>query len=158
MSRTELAQKAYEFVAEFKAEIMRQVEHLNTIADGNLQDGFNPMFLEDGWVTLEGCSWGFVMLYDEPIRIDMTFGPDQPFVGHRITFSAKPVGPGLAWVQQSQPNEVYYGAQQLARYGLSRLAGKVGENWLFELPAVQIQQQVDEPLYALGLENQSGLW
>ena len=132
MDKPELAQRAYDFLTSFKMQVMRQIEEVNAIADGDLQDGFNAAFMEDGWVSLKGYSWGFVLHYDEPVRLDMTFGPDWPFVGHRITFVAKPSGDKIVWINQERPNEVLYGTEQLARYGLRKLACKAGDSSIFD--------------------------
>lgn len=132
MNKPELAQRAYDFLTSFKMQVVRQIDELNAIADGELQDGFLATFIEDGWVSLKGYSWGFVLHYDEPVRIDMTFGPDWPFVGHRITFVARPSGDKVVWVNEERPNEVLYGTEQLARFGLRKLACKAGDSWLFD--------------------------
>jgi hypothetical protein len=132
MDKPELAHRAYDFLTSFKMQVMRQIEEVNAIADGELQDGFTSAFIEDGWVSLKGYSWGFVLHYDEPVRLDMTFGPDWPFVGHRITFVAKPSGDRIVWINQEHPNEVLYGTEQLARYGLRKLACKAGDSWIFD--------------------------
>lgn len=137
MNTSDIAQQAYNFQNEFKAEVMRQINQLNAIADGKLQDGFSSTYVEDGWVSLEGYSWGFVVHYENPVRIDMTFGPDWPFVGYRVTFVAKPLGGRLAWVNEQQESEVCFDASQLARYGLRKLASKAGDSWIFDANYVQ---------------------
>jgi hypothetical protein len=144
MNNSELAQQAYDFLNEFKHEIQRQINHLNATGNGDLQDGFNSVFLEDGWVTLKGCSWGFVMHFDEPVRLDMTFGPDQPFVGHRHTFISEDAESGLCFRNPEFANEVFSTAEQLAHYGLRKLAGKVGDGWLFDGPLLHIAQTETE--------------
>jgi hypothetical protein len=162
MNIYEPAQSAYDFLNQLKVEILRQVNHLNAIADGELQDGYNTTFLEDGWVTLKGCSWGFVMHYDEPARIDMTFGPDQPFVGHRITFISQANGSTMTWTNKERTEEVFRDKEQLARYGLRRLAGKVGDGWLFDnalmqMPVANLESYSSEslsaPSYFAGVEQ-----
>lgn len=149
MNMEELKQNAYEFQTEFKAQVLHQINELNAIADGELQDGYNSTFVEDGWVSLEGYSWGFVMHYDEPLRIDMTFGPDWPFVGYKTTFEAKPVGGKVAWVNALRPSEICFDASQLARFGLRKLACKAGESWIFDAdyakkPAVTQEEYISE--------------
>jgi hypothetical protein len=141
MYREGIAQTAYQFFSEFKAEVLHQVEQLNSLHDGKLQDGFNPASIDDGWVSLKGFAWGFVLLYDEPVRLDMTFGPDWPFVGYRNTFIAKPGPAGLQWVNQQVTAERYLNAKDLANYGLRRLATKVGDAWIFN-------EQLDRQLAA----------
>jgi hypothetical protein len=131
MNTSDLAQSANTFYDEFRAQILRQIDELNVIADGALQDGFNAWYLDDGWVSLKGFSWGFVMHYDEPVRIDMTFGPGWPFVGYVVTMVAQQVGDRIAWVNQSKPEEKVFGAEELARYGLRKLACKAGDDWIF---------------------------
>ena len=120
------------FFDEFKTQILRQIEELNIIADGALQDGYNAWYLDDGWISLEGFSWGFVMQEGEPACIDMTFGPGWPFVGYRDSFVNKQVGEQMAWVNQAKADEVFFDAEQLARYGLRKLAWKTGDSWLFD--------------------------
>ena len=132
MDKSELAHRAYDFLTSFKMQVIRQVDELNAIADGELQDGYQSGFIEDGWISLKGYSWGFVVHFDEPVRMDMTLGPDWPFVGHRTTFVARPSGEKIVWVNQERPNEVLYGSEQLARYGLRKLACKAGDAWLFD--------------------------
>lgn len=131
MNSTELAQRALTFYDELKVQILRQIDELNVIADGALQDGYNAWYLDDGWISLKGFSWGFVMHYDNPVRIDMTFGPGWPFVGYRVPMVAKQIGDRIAWVNQNKPDEVVFDAEQMARYGLRKLACKVGDDWIF---------------------------
>lgn len=155
MNNSEAAQKAYDFLNQFKVEISKQVSQLNQCADGALQDGFTVTYLEDGWVTLKGCAWGFVMHYDEPVRMDMTFGPDQPFVGHRITFVANDIGTNISWVCSSTTGETCAGAEQLARFGLRKLAGKCGDGSIFDMsaPALLIPAEPVSEVSARGLEK-----
>jgi len=141
MNSEDLAQSAYTFRHEFKEQVRRQIAELNAIGDGELQDGFNEMFVEDGWVSLKGYSWGFVVHNGNPVTIDMTFGPDAPFVGYKITFAAKPINGRLAWVNEQQPNETCFDAEQLARFGLRKLACKTGDDWIFK--AKYSQQSTD---------------
>jgi hypothetical protein len=161
MKNYEQTQQAYNFLVQLKEEIQRQVGHLNAGGDGELQDGFSTLFLEDGWVTLKGCSWGFVLHHDDPVRIDMTFGPDQPFVGHRITFVSRPDTNYRGWANAERETEMFYGPEQLARYGLHRLACKVGDGTLFEtvasgMPHAHIasimQDEMNAPSYYAGRE------
>lgn len=149
MNTEDLAQNAYAFNNEFKAAVMQQINELNAIADGELQDGFNATYLEDGWVSLKGYSWGFVMQYDNPARIDMTFGPDWPFVGYKITFAAKPIGGRIAWVNEQRSSEVCFDAPQLARLCLRKLACKAGDDGIFDKAyAAQTQQPQAEQFFA----------
>lgn len=132
MNTNDLAESVHAFETAFKTQIMLQIDELNAIGDGALQDGYNSTFIDDGWVSLKGYSWGFVMHYDEPVRIDMTFGPDWPFVGYRTTFIAQRVGDRIAWVNEQRPTEICYDAQQLARFALRKLACKAGDDRLVD--------------------------
>jgi hypothetical protein len=141
MNTSDIAQYAYTFYDEFKAQILRQIDEVNSMtSDGTLQDGYNAWYIDDGWIALKGYSWGFVMHYDEPPRIDMTFGPGWPFVGYRITMVAQQVGDRIAWVNQNKPEEMIFYPEQLARYGLRKLACKAGDEFIFSegyTPAIQ---------------------
>ncbi len=132
MNIEELAQAAYAFNDEFKAQILRQIAELNAIGVGELQDGFHSTSIDDGWVTLKGYSWGFVVHFDNPVTVDMTFGPDAPFVGYKTTFVAEPRNQRLVWANLKQPSETYIDAEQLARFGLRKLACKTGDDWIFD--------------------------
>ena len=131
MNRSTSAGYASLFFDDFKAELLNQIYELNSFNDGALQDGFNPQFLNDGWVSLKGYACGFVMHFDDPIRVDMTVGPDWPSIGYRTTFLARAHSDGFMWVNQDRPKEIYFNAAQLARQGLRRLASKVGDEWIF---------------------------
>lgn len=131
MNNADLSQSAYAYYEEFKAQILRQIDELNAIADGALQDGYNAWYLDDGWISLKGFSWGFVLQYDEPARLDMTFGPGWPFVGFRDSFIATQIGNAIAWVNEKNHDQVLFGAEQMARYGLRKLACKSGDEWIF---------------------------
>jgi hypothetical protein len=132
MNTSDLAQNAHAFHEEFKTQILRQIDELNVIADGALQDGYSAWNIQDGWIALKGFSWGFCMHYDEPVRIDMTFGPGWPFVGYKVTFEARQMGDRMAWVNVNRPEEMLFEAEQLARYGLRKLACKAGDEWIFD--------------------------
>jgi hypothetical protein len=147
MDKSDTAQSAYQFLLEFKNEILNQVHELNARNDGELQDGFNPVFLEDGWISLKGFAWGFVMHYDDPVRMDMVVGPDWPFIGYRHTFKARVNGGGIAWINQDRPDEIYTNARQLARYGLRRLASKVGDEWVFDAHRLETETIAHDPYY-----------
>jgi hypothetical protein len=155
MEKTGLAQSAYQFLCEFKAELLHQIYELNCRNDGELQDGFNPCFVDDGWVGLKGFAWGFVMHFDDPVRIDMTFGPDWPFTGYRTTFVAQQGNPGLTWTNQDRPEEIYFNSEQLAQFGLRRLASKVGDEWIFERGVPQTMTILHNPYHGVELTGQA---
>src|SRR5579883_1090706 len=102
-----LVEKAHEFVSQLKAKLTFQIDELNKLADGQLEDGFKYSCLEDGWVSLKGYAFGFVMHYDDPVHMDITFGPDCPFVGYRQSYIAVKSGNRLTWINQSYPKEKY---------------------------------------------------
>jgi hypothetical protein len=139
MDKSILARQAQEFSEQLKTALLRQIHELNLYNNGELQDGFNPLQIDDGWVSLKGYSWGFVMLYDHPVRIDTTCGPDWPFTGYRTTYLAKPASSGIAFANSLDNREIYHSADDLARAGLRRLADKVGDGWIFE---AQVPQQI----------------
>jgi hypothetical protein len=139
MKTLTIAQLVQEFVDEFKREIVRQVNKLNLSADGDLQDGFSVACIDDGWVKYKGYAWGFVILYEDPIMLDMTYGPDWPFVGHRTQFFAQPTSGGISWVRKDKPHTTFTSPEQLATYSLRRLAGKVHDEDLFHIPIYDAQ-------------------
>lgn len=139
MQTINMAQTVQNFMAEFKQEIIRQVDLLNMSEDGNLQDGFSISSIEDGWVKYKGFAWGFVVLHDDPIMLDMTYGPDWPFIGHRTQLFAQPTPNGISWVQKDRPHTTFTNPEQLAVYSLRRLAGKVHDEGLFSVPIYDAQ-------------------
>jgi hypothetical protein len=152
MYRTGMALSAYNFLSEFKTELLNQIQELNARNDGVLQDGFNPQYVEDGWVSLKGYAWGFVVHYDEPVRIDMVVGPDWPFIGYRTTFRAEQGPGGIVWINQDRGEERYHNTFELARYGLRRLASKVGDEWVFNSNIDAIPQTIQHnPYYGTDL-------
>ena len=147
MERQTLAQLAHEFAQQLKSALQMQIEELNLRNSGELQDGFNPLFVDDGWVSLKGYAWGFVMLYDDPLRLDTTCGPDWPFTGYRTAYLARPFGKGISFANQLNEGEVYYGPSELARAGLRRLADKVGDGWIFDAQLPQAVPVQHGPYY-----------
>jgi hypothetical protein len=125
------AQRILNFQQELKQEIMRQCISLNAIdTDGDLHDGFVTTYLEDGWITYKGFAWGFCVHYD-PVSIDMTFGPDWPFVGYRTLLKGQEDGQLMIWIDQHNDQIKFTNAEQLANYGLQRLAAKAHDQSLF---------------------------
>src|SRR5262245_35071522 len=113
MKTMNMPQLVQEFVAEFKREIVRQVEKLNSTEDADLQDGFSIAYIDDCWVKYKGYAWGFVVIDEDPIMLDMTFGPDWPFVGHRTQFFAQPSPGGISWIKKDRPHTAFDTPAQL---------------------------------------------
>ena len=139
----QVAQQAHAFFEELKREVVRQANDMNTKHDGDLQDGYALLHIEDGWVSYKGYSWGFVVRLDK-LEIDMTFGPDWPFVGHRSVFVAESSPSGINWVEQNGKTTMRT-AEQMARFGLQRLAAKVHDENLFEQyhPGIAAEQAAE---------------
>lgn len=116
---------------QLKNEVRLLVDELNHYDEtGNQQDGFSIANLDDGWVSYKGMSWGFAF-HREPLCIDMTFGPDQPFVGHRKILFAEPdkySENGLMWVDRFGEGRKWKSLKEVAQYGLQCLAAKVHES------------------------------
>lgn len=132
MNNSDMAQKAHACINELKTEVLRQIDELNAIANGAMEDGYQSTHLDDGWISLKGVAWGFVVHYDDPVRIDMTFGPDSPFVGYRSTFIAKNMNGRIVWANKELEAETFMDCKSMARYGLRKLAHKVGDAGLFD--------------------------
>lgn len=151
MDRTKGLRQAQDFVEQLKRALLRQIYTLNVRNNGELQDGFNPQLIDDGWVSLKGYSWGFVAHFDEPLRIDTTCGPDWPFTGYRTTYVAKQFGNGLSFANENDAREVYYNADEFARAALRRLADKVGDGWIFDSPILESVSIEHGPFYGQNL-------
>lgn len=151
MENAVVAQSASEFLSEFKAQLLHEIHELNCRNDGELQDGFNPSSIDDGWVSLKGFAWGFVMHFDDPVRMDMRVGPDWPTTGYRTTFVAVDSKFGLMWVNQDRPEQIYFTAEQLIRYGLQSLTAKVGDEWVLRSDVTHPVMIEHNPFYGVDL-------
>lgn len=121
-----IAQDALEFArlfeCELKQEVMREAARRNELNDGNMQDGFCLAHIDDGWVSYKGMSWGFVV-HSEPIAVDMTFGPDWPFVGFRTVLQPQLNEGKVIWTERNSMaiGTVCWSAQDVAQFGLQKL-------------------------------------
>lgn len=118
------------FNDQLKAEIRQLCDELHgQDLFGDQQDGYTTWHLDDGWVSYKGMSWGFTFHCD-PLCIDMTVGPDQPFVGYRKIIYAEESQfgeHGLVWVDRYGTGRQWQSLKELAQYGLQCLASKVHE-------------------------------
>jgi len=113
---------------QFKQAVKELVEDINSKdGDGDQQDGYTLAHLDDGWVSYKGMSWGFVV-HENPLCIDMTYGPDQPFVGFRTIYCAErdPMSvEGVAWCTEFNGHERAGNLKELATICLRNLSAKV---------------------------------
>ncbi|MBX9573395.1 MAG: hypothetical protein K2X77_31130 [Candidatus Obscuribacterales bacterium] len=122
MSDSKQLERAHAFFDQLKQEIKSLAREVNEHNDGTLHDGFCTKDIEDGWVAYKGLSCGFA-LQPEPLAIDMTYGPDGPFVGYRIQLIPYELGSQIAWVDSNHDLR-FYSPMHLARYCLETLAAR----------------------------------
>lgn len=124
--KTPATENAYEyarlFECQLKQAVLAEAERLNEGNDGDMQDGFCLCHIDDGWVSYKGMSWGFVV-HSDPVALDMTFGPDWPFVGHRTVLQPQLSAGRIIWTERNatEIGVVCLSAEDVARFGLSRL-------------------------------------
>lgn len=131
MSDSKQLEKAHAFFDQLKKEIESLAKQFNEKNDGELHDGFCMKDIEDGWVAYKGLSCGFA-LQSEPLCINMTSGPDGPFVGYRVQLMPYQLGSQMAWVDSSHDLR-FYSPMHLARYCLESLASRAHDR----LPEIQ---------------------
>lgn len=122
MSDSKQLEKAHAFFDQLKQEIGSLAQQINEKNDGTLHDGFSTKDLNDGWVAYKGLSCGFA-LQAEPLCINMTYGPDGPFVGFRVQLMPYQLGSQLTWVDANHDLR-FYSPLNLARYCLETLAAR----------------------------------
>lgn len=123
MSHSDLENQVQSFFYQLTQEILDQSKQVNESDTEDLQDGICTQFIADGWVSYKGMSWG-IAVQDKPVGIAMTFGPDWPFVGYKQVFEPRLMDGQVIWTD-TQQNQCFGSASELARYGLESLAAKV---------------------------------
>ncbi len=125
--KTPPSETAYEyaqlFECQLKAAILVEAGRMNDMNEGDMQDGFCLSHIDDGWVSYKGMSWGFVV-HNDPVALDMTFGPDWPFVGHRTVMQPQLSSGRIIWTERNaiELGTVCCSAEDIARFGLRRLS------------------------------------
>lgn len=122
MSDSNQLEKAHAFFDQLKCDIKSLSREINEHNDGTLHDGFCTKDIEDGWVAYKGLSCGFAF-QAEPLCLNMTYGPDGPFVGYRVQLSPYQLGSQIAWVDATHDLR-FYSPMHLARYCLETLAAR----------------------------------
>ena len=121
------------FFGDLQEEIVRLAAAINQVSEDGDLDGFSVDAIDDGWVKYRGMSWG-IAIQHEPDIIVMTWGPDGPFVGTRVTLVPTSNGPReLVWQNPDDEAVQFTSAKELAKYGLAALADMVGDR----LPVVR---------------------
>lgn len=122
MSDSKQLEMTHSFFDQLKQEIKSLSREINAHNDGTLHDGFCTKDIEDGWVAYKGLSCGFA-LQTEALCINMTYGPDGPFVGYRVQLMPYQLGSQIAWVDTNHDLR-FYSPMHLARYSLETLAAR----------------------------------
>lgn len=111
------------FYQTFTKELLHLAREANATKYGKDLDGFSLSNIKDGWVEFRGYAFGFGLL-DDPPRITMTFGPDDPFVGYQQVFDIYAENGVVRCVLQEDESFAFDSPGELAKFGLNTLVKK----------------------------------